>query len=93
MSASPFFLLLLALLLLTLPFLWRVVSGPTPYDRIVGLNAIGTLVPPMLVAIGLLYGRLDMFIDAALALFLLNLFTTLIVARHTSRRYLSEDPE
>lgn len=93
MITNLLYALLVALLALTLPFLWRVVAGPTPYDRIVGLNAIGTLVPPMLVAIGLLYGRLDMFIDAALALFLLNLFTTLIVARHTSRRYLSEDPE
>jgi multicomponent Na+:H+ antiporter subunit F len=93
MITNLLYALLVALLALTLPFLWRVVAGPTPYDRIVGLNAIGTLVPAMLVLIGLIFGRVDMFVDSALALFLLNLFTTLIVARHTSRRFLSEDPE
>jgi multisubunit Na+/H+ antiporter MnhF subunit len=28
------------------------------------------------------YGRVDMFVDLALALYLLNLFTTLLIARY-----------
>ncbi len=93
LHAAALYILLLALLALTTPFLWRVVAGPTPYDRIAGLNAVGTLIPAMMVILGVLQGRVDMFVDTALAVFLLTLFTTLIVARHTSRRFLSEDPE
>lgn len=93
MHTTAMYILLISLLALTVPFFWRIVAGPTPYDRIVGLNAIGTLVPAMLVVIGMLNGRVDMFVDSALAVFLLTLFTTLIVARHTSRRFLTEDPE
>jgi multicomponent Na+:H+ antiporter subunit F len=72
----------LAVLGLTLPYLWRVSAGPTVYDRVQALNAIGSMTPVALVLIGLWYERLDMFVDLALALFLLNLFTTLLVARY-----------
>ncbi|CAN5736707.1 hypothetical protein BH23GEM3_BH23GEM3_01530 [soil metagenome] len=69
-------------LVLTLPFVERVISGPTIFDRVVALNGIGTLVPVTLVLAGLIYDRVDMFVDLALALFLLNVFTTLLVARY-----------
>lgn len=70
------------LLLLALPYMVRVVAGPTVFDRVAGLNGIGTKVPVLLVLQGLMYDRLEMFVDIALALFLLNLFTTLLVARY-----------
>jgi multicomponent Na+:H+ antiporter subunit F len=72
----------LFVMLLTLPFIGRAVVGPTIFDRVVALNGIGTLVPVLMVMIGLIYGRVDMFVDIALALWLLNLFTTLLVARY-----------
>lgn len=71
-----------AVLALALPYLWRVAAGPTVYDRVQALNAIGSTAPVALVLFGLVYGRLDMFVDLALALFLLNVFTTLLVARY-----------
>jgi multicomponent Na+:H+ antiporter subunit F len=74
-----------SVLVLTLPYIGRVVAGPTIYDRVAGLNAIGSLVPLLLVLVGLLYDRVDLFVDVALALFLLNLFTTLLVARYAPR--------
>lgn len=70
---------------LTGPFIGRVISGPTVFDRVVALNGIGTLVPVILVLVGLIYGRLDMYVDLVLALFLLNLFTTLLVASWARR--------
>lgn len=73
---------LFAVLALFVPFLARVIRGPTIFDRVVALNGIGTLVPVMLVLIGLLYDRTEMFVDIALALFLLNLFTTLLIAHY-----------
>jgi multicomponent Na+:H+ antiporter subunit F len=72
----------LFVMLLTLPFIGRAVVGPTIFDRVVALNGIGTLIPVLMVMIGLIYGRVDMFVDIALALWLLNLFTTLLVARY-----------
>jgi multicomponent Na+:H+ antiporter subunit F len=86
MVESVFPFLLIVVLLLTLPFLGRVVAGPTVYDRVVGLNAVGSMVPLILVLVGLLYGRVENFVDLALALFLLNLFTTLLVARYAREK-------
>jgi multicomponent Na+:H+ antiporter subunit F len=68
--------------LLTTPFIYRVMRGPTLFDRVVALNGMGTLVPVLMVLIGLMYGRVDMFVDVALAMFLLNLFTTLLIGRY-----------
>jgi multicomponent Na+:H+ antiporter subunit F len=77
-----FVALTVAVLLLMLVFIGRVIVGPTIFDRVVALNAVGTIFPILLILIGLDYDRADMFIDLALALFLLNLFTTLLVARY-----------
>lgn len=76
---------LVALLILFVPFLIRVIRGPSIFDRVVALNGLGTLVPVVLVMIGLLYDRAEMFVDIALALFLLNLFTTLLIAHYVRR--------
>mgnify|MGYP001627624270 CR=1 FL=1 len=82
MTHALFVFFAVAVLALTLPYLWRVAAGPTVYDRVQALNAIGSTAPVALVLFGLVYGRLDMFVDLALALFLLNVFTTLLVARY-----------
>lgn len=74
------------LLILLIPYLGRVVVGPFIFDRIVALNAIGSKAPVILVLIGFLYSRVDMFVDLALALFLLNLFTTLLIARFVRQK-------
>ena len=79
---AVFLTALFALLALLLPFLSRVIRGPSIFDRVVALNGLGTLVPVMLVLIGLLYGAVELFVDLALALFLLNLFTTLLIAHY-----------
>jgi multicomponent Na+:H+ antiporter subunit F len=76
----------IAVLLIAVPFIFRVSSGPTIFDRVVALNGVGTLVPVTLVLVGLVYDRADMYVDLALALFLLNVFTTLLVARYVRHR-------
>jgi multisubunit Na+/H+ antiporter MnhF subunit len=38
------------------------------------------------VLVGLIYDRLEMFEDLALALFLLNVFTTLLIARYVRHK-------
>lgn len=68
--------------ILMIPFIGRAIVGPTIFDRVIALNGMGTLVPVLMIVVGLAYGRVDMFVDLAIALFLLNLFTTLLVARY-----------
>ena len=77
-------------LLLVVPFIGRAIAGPTIFDRVVALNGMGTLVPILLVLIGLRYNREDMFVDMALALFLLNLFMTLLIARYVRDKVAEE---
>jgi multicomponent Na+:H+ antiporter subunit F len=82
----------MVVLALTTPYLWRVAAGPTVYDRVQALNAIGSMAPVALVLFGLVYERLDMFVDLALALFLLNVFTTLLVARYARPPHAEKNP-
>lgn len=76
----------LAVLLLMVPFIGRALVGPTVFDRVQALSAMGTLVPVLLVLVGMIYRREAMFVDLALALFLLNLFTTLLLARYVRHK-------
>ena len=68
-----------------LPVLWRVLIGPTAIDRIVAINMIGTKTAVLLVIIGQIFGRVDMFIDFALADALLNFIGSLAAARYFHR--------
>jgi len=69
------------LLLIMLMPLYRVVFGPTVIDRIMGVNVIGTKTTVLLVVIGTIYGRVDMFVDIALAYSLLNFIAALGASR------------
>ncbi len=70
---------------LMLPALARIVIGPTAIDRIVAVNVIGTKTTVLLVLIGQIYGRVDMFVDFALAYALLNFIGSLAAARYFNR--------
>jgi multicomponent Na+:H+ antiporter subunit F len=82
-----------AVLLLTIPFIYRAIRGPTLFDRVVALNGMGTLVPVLMILVGLMYDRVDMFVDVAIALFLLNLFTTLLIGRYVRDKAEQADRE
>ncbi len=66
--------------------LYRGVFGPTVLDRLVGVNAIGSKTAVLLVTIGVLYRRVDMFVDIALAYALLNFIAVLAAARYFQKR-------
>ncbi len=75
----------LALFALMLPVMYRVATGPTSIDRIVAVNVIGTKTAVLLILIGTLYGRVEMFVDFALAYALMNFIGSLAVARFFHR--------
>jgi len=62
-----------------------VLLRPGVFDRIIGIGVIGTKTTVLLAMIGVLYGRLDAFVDIALAYALLNFITTLVVAKYFTR--------
>jgi multicomponent Na+:H+ antiporter subunit F len=66
--------------------LYRAVSGPTVLDRLIGVNALGSKTTTLLVLLGLLYQRVDMFVDIALAYAMLNFIAVLAASRYFQKR-------
>lgn len=75
----------IAILALMLPILYRMIFGPTAIDRIVAVNVIGTKTTVLLVIIGMIFGRVGMFVDFALTYALLNFIGSLAAARYYDR--------
>ncbi len=76
----------LALCVIILLSLYRGVFGPTVFDRIIGAGFIGTKTIILLVLMGFIYERIDMFIDLALAYSILNFIGTLIISKYFIRK-------
>jgi multicomponent Na+:H+ antiporter subunit F len=86
MMDSIFFYSGLYLSLIMLLPLYRAIFGPTVLDRLIGVNAIGSKTTVMLILIGLIYGRVDMFVDIALAYALLNFIAVLAASRYFQKK-------
>jgi len=76
----------LFLTLLMILSLYRAIFGPTVLDRLIGANAIGSKTVVLLVLIGLIYHRVDMFVDIALAYAMLNFIAVLAASRYFQKR-------
>jgi len=62
--------------------LYRVIKGPTTFDRLLAINAITTKVIIISILLGFAYGRLDMFIDVPLAYAILGFLGTIATAKY-----------
>ena len=71
---------------LTLISLYRVVLGPGIYNKMAGISVIGIKTTVILLIVGFIYRRVDMFVDIALAYALLNFVAVLIIARYFEKR-------
>ncbi|MEE2707734.1 MAG: monovalent cation/H+ antiporter complex subunit F [Planctomycetota bacterium] len=92
---NAFFLfVLMTIALLIAVYLYRVLRGPTVFDRVLGLNGISTKAIILLIAIGTVYERVDMFVDISTGYALLNLVGSLTIAKYLEERgagsYVSE---
>lgn len=91
-SAEVFFMVvLIAITLLIGVYLYRVLRGPTVYDRVLGLNGISTKAIILLIVIGTVYGRVEMFVDIATGYALVNLVGSLAIAKYLEERGKSAD--
>jgi multicomponent Na+:H+ antiporter subunit F len=60
----------------------RLVQGPTVFDRMVGAGAMGTTTLLLVVLLGWVDRRLDMFVDIAMAYAMLNFAGAIVVAKY-----------
>lgn len=74
------------IVLLMFPIVWRAAVGPTIVDRMIGVNIIGTKTTVLLVVIGAIFDRVDMFVDLALTYALLNFIGSVAAAKFLYRR-------
>lgn len=74
-------LILVVVVILSIPF-YRVVRGPTVFDRLLAIGAIGGKTVALILLFGLLFDRLSMFVDIALGYTLLNFIAGIVVAEY-----------
>ena len=62
--------------------LYRVLRGPTIFDRLTGLGLIGTKTLALLLVVGFLTDRIELYVDIAMSYGLLSFVGTLALARY-----------
>lgn len=72
---------LVLVIVLLVPF-YRVYLGPTVFDRLLGAAAVGSKTITLILLFGFMFGRLDMFIDIALAYAILNFLGVIAMAKY-----------
>ncbi len=82
-----FFLCVLVVLAILIgAYLYRVLLGPTIFDRVLGLNGISTKAIILLIVVGAYFDRVDMFVDISTGYALLNLVGALAVAKYLEQK-------
>ena len=77
---------LVALAFLIGAYLYRVLQGPTIFDRVLGLSGISTKAIILLIVIGAYGERVDIFVDISTGYALLNLMGALAVAKYLEQK-------
>ncbi|MFP8487820.1 monovalent cation/H+ antiporter complex subunit F [Gracilimonas sp. Q87] len=63
---------------------YRVIKGPTVFDRLIGTNAIATKTIVLICLIGFVFDRIGMFVDITLAYAILGFVGSLTIAKYFS---------
>lgn len=73
--------------ILIVMYLYRVIRGPTLFDRLLGLNGISTKAIILLIVIGTVYERVELFVDISTGYALLNLVSVLAITKYLTQRW------
>ncbi|KJS19483.1 MAG: pH regulation protein F [Clostridiaceae bacterium BRH_c20a] len=79
---SLFMGLIIGLVVVIFVMLYRVFEGPSVYDRLNGLGVIGTDTILLLVLIGYIDKRPDMFVDIAISYAILGFISLVVIAKY-----------
>ena len=71
--------------ILTAACLYRVAVGKTIFDRIIAAGLVGTNGFILLTLIGFIFGRINMFVDLAIAYALLNFVVIIVLGKYFDR--------
>ena len=83
---TQFFVIMgIGMCVLVLLCLYRATFGPTILNRAAGISAIGTKTLIILLLMGVIYDRIDMFIDISMVYALLNFLGTVVLAKYLER--------
>jgi multicomponent Na+:H+ antiporter subunit F len=85
MEQFPLLLSALVLILLVFASLYRAVVGPTPGDRVIAINVIGTKTVILLILIGYIFEEAGYYTDVAIVYTLISYLLTIGVARYIER--------
>ncbi len=80
------FCVMVSLAILIGAYLYRVLQGPTIFDRLLGHNGISTKAIILLIVMGIYFDRVDMFIDISIGYALLNLVGALAIAKYLEQK-------
>lgn len=72
----------LGMCLLVFLVLYRVIFGPGVFNRIAAISAVGTKTLIILLVLGYVYNRVDMFIDISMVYALLNFIGCIAAAKY-----------
>lgn len=75
-----------ALALATTLSLYRVLRGPTVFDRLTGLGLLGTKTIVLLLLMGFLTRRVDLFVDISLSYGLIGFVGSLALAKYFEKK-------
>ena len=77
------YLIIIAMMLVFSIFIfYRLLKGPSIYDRMNGMSIIGSYVLILIVVFGFIERRPDMFVDIAIAYAILGFLTSVVVAKY-----------
>ena len=76
--------------IITAACLYRIAVGKTIFDRIIAAGLVGTNGFILLILIGFIFRRIDMFIDIAIAYALLNFVVIIVLGKYFDR--VGEEP-
>ena len=80
---SNFLLLVgMGMCVLVLLCLYRVTFGPNVLNRTAAISAVGNKTLILLLFMGVIYNRVDMFVDISMVYGLLNFLGTLVLAKY-----------
>lgn len=80
------FLMITVLLIIIAIMLFRIIKGPSSFDRLNGLGVINANVVILIVLFGFIDERPDMYIDVAIAYAILGFLGNIILGKYLERR-------
>lgn len=82
MMENFFLAIITGLVIIIFAMLYRVIIGPSIYDRINALLVIGADIILLLIVIGFYLGRVGMYIDISIAYGVLSFLILVVLARY-----------